>query len=57
MRKIRNAIHEDIEHANRAAKKSDINRIIRPMVRGLWAKNIENAIVETESVRMEIIIL
>lgn len=54
---MRNAIHEDIDDANNAARKRDINRIISPIVRGLCAKNIENAMVETERVRRVIIML
>jgi len=54
---MRKAIHEDIEEANNEAKNRDINKIIRPIVKGLWAKNIENAIVDTDRVRMVIIML
>jgi len=54
---MRNAIHDDIEYANSMARSRDINRIISPMVSGLCARNIENAIVETDSVRRERIML
>ena len=54
---MRKAIHDDIEDANNEAKNRDINKIINPMVRGLWARNIENAIVDTDRVRRVIIML